>query len=126
MANGILFPFKNTQEGGVFKTTKTSLETTRSNLIAFLTLKKKQRPMRNNFYSPYYDYLFEPWDEIADANLQSDLVEKVKQFFPEIELSEIQNTFVEAENVLQSKIIYSIPILGNVEDEITLSLSTIN
>jgi len=126
MANGILFPFKNTQDGGVFKKTITSLETTRSDLIAFLTLKKKQRPMRNNLYSPYYDYLFEPWDEISDASLQADLVEKINQFFPEIVLKEIQNTFLEEENVLQSKIIYSIPILGNVEDEINLSLSTIN
>ncbi len=126
MANGILFPFKNTQEGGVFKKTTTSLETTRSDLIAFFTLKRKQRPMRNSLYSPYYDYIFEPWDEISDSALQADLVEKINQFFPEIELKGVQNTFLEEENVLQSKIIYSIPILGNVEDEINLSLSTIN
>jgi len=123
MALGVLFPFKNTQEGGVFKATNTSQEAIRSNLISLLTTKRKQRPMRNAFYSPYYDYLFEQFDEISDASLKEDLVEKIEEFFPEINLTQIQNAFVEEENLLKSKLIYSIPSLGNVSDEINLNLS---
>jgi len=124
MALGILFPFKNTQEGGVFKSTNTSQESIRSNLISLLTTKRKQRPMRNKFYSPYYDFLFEQFDEISDASLKEELVEKIEEFFPDITLTKIENIFNEETHVLSSKIIYTIPSIGNITDEVNLNLST--
>jgi len=126
MPKGILFPFKNTQDGGVFRMSTTSQETIKSDLIAFLTLKRRQRPMRNNLYSPYYDYLFEPWDEIADSSLKADLVEKLKEFFPEINLDKIDNNFDEDTHTLHSKLIYTIPNLGNITDEVEISVQADN
>ena len=80
--------------------------------------------MRNKFYSPYYDFLFEQFDEISDASLKEELVEKIEEFFPDITLTKIENIFNEETHVLSSKIIYTIPSIGNITDEVNLNLST--
>ena len=89
MAIGIRFPFQESFEGGVFRYTRTTPEKVRTNLIALLTLKRKQRPMRNNMYSPLYDIIFEPWDDISEDKLRTALLDKLEQFMPEITVEDI-------------------------------------
>lgn len=124
MSISIRFPFQDSFEGGMFRSTKTTAETVRSNLIALLTLKKRQRPMDINLYSPLYDYIMEPWDEISSSELKSALIIKIQTYIPEINVQDIVFTFDEATLVLTTKIIYEIPDLGDMQDEIVIDLQT--
>lgn len=124
MSISIRFPFQDSFEGGMFKSTKTTAETVRSNLIALLTLKKRQRPMDINLYSPLYDYIMEPWDDISSSELKSALIIKIQTYIPEINVQDIIFSFDEATLILTTKIIYEIPELGDMQDEIVIDLQT--
>lgn len=102
MSISIRFPFQDSFEGGMFRSTKTTAETVRSNLIALLTLKKRQRPMDINLYSPLYDYIMEPWDEISSSELKSALILKIQTYIPEINVQDIVFYFDEATLILTS------------------------
>jgi len=122
MPISIKFPFKETQQGGVFQPTTTTLEAIQTNLIALLTMKRRHRVMRNNLYSPLWDYIFEPWDDISAATLKSELIEKINEFIPQVEDSEIIFNFVEENNLLEVKVVYKILDLGGVNDSISISI----
>ena len=81
---GIKFPFKETYDGGIIGVTQTDVQKIKSNLLAFLVLKRGQRPMHNSLYSPIYDYIMEVWDEMTETSLSDDLRQKITEFFPEI------------------------------------------
>ena len=59
---GILFPIKETQEGGVFQGSKSTEQAIYSDMVALLTMRKGQRPMQSRMYSTIYDYVFEKLD----------------------------------------------------------------
>lgn len=121
----IKFPFKETSEGGVFRGNKTTLEKIQSNMIALLTLKKRQRPMDNDLYSPLFDYIFEPWDEVSEDECRQKLINKIKKYIPEVQVLKINFAFEETqENMVEVKIIYSVPELGGIEDIIIMSVPT--
>jgi len=122
MSISIKFPFKETQQGGVFMPNNTSLEAIQTNLIALLTMKRRNRVMRNNLYSPLWDYIFEPWDDISSATLKSELIEKISEFLPQVEVSEIRFNFNEEDNLLEVKIIYKVTELGGITDDVSVSI----
>ena len=126
MSIGINFPFKETTVGGVIQPTETTLGSIQSNLIAFLTLRKGQRPMHNDLYSPLYDFIFEQWDAISENEMYDALDSKLKKFFPMIKLEEMQIKSEEDDNTINIKIIYSVPSLGNVTESLGLSFDTNN
>jgi phage baseplate assembly protein W len=105
---GIKFPFKETFEGGVIGFTETDNQRVRSNLISFLTTKRGHRVMQNSLYSPLFDYIMEPWDEITETNLTSDLNNKLGQYFPGIDINEISYDYNEEKRLLTLKIDYTI------------------
>jgi hypothetical protein len=119
---GLKFPFAETYNGGIIAYTIIDTESIRSNLIAFLTLKKRQRPMNNSLYSPLYDYIMEPWDEISKTSLNGELKEKLSKFFPEIAVIKIIYDFEEENNLLNVTLHYSIVDL-KINDNISISLS---
>lgn len=122
MSISIKFPFKETQNGGVFMTNQTTLESIQTNLISLLTLKRRHRVMHNNLYSPLWDYIFEPWDDISSTTLRADLIEKIRDYIPQVEVVNILFDFDETQNLLNVKIVYRISELGGVEDDINISL----
>lgn len=122
MPINIHFPFSETTEGGVFGTNKTTQSAIRSNLLAFLTLRKGQRPMNNDFYSPLFDFVFQQFDEISEDELRNELVEKLSAYFPEITLLEVKMNFVEESNLVKITLTYSINDLGGVSDNITVNI----
>lgn len=122
MAIGIKFPFQESFEGGVFRYTKTTPEKVRTNLIALLTMKKRHRPMHNNLYSPLWDYVFEPWDEISADKLKTDLLDKIQTFMPEITVEDILFNFDESTNVLTTKVVYSIIEMAGLNDFIEIDV----
>ena len=119
---GINFPFTETYDGGVIGVTQTDVQKIKSNLTAYLTLKKGHRVMNNSLYSPLYDYVMEVWDEISQTSLNDDLTQKIAYFFPEIQVKKINYDFDENNNLLHIKIIYAILDLG-VQDSVEISLA---
>ena len=123
MAIGLKFPFEESFDGGVFRYTRTTPEKIRTNLIALLTLKKRQRPMHNNLYSPLWDYVFEPWDEISADRLKTELIDKITTFMSEVTVEDVIFTFDEQTNVLTTKIVYSIVELAGATDYVEIDVA---
>ncbi len=120
MAISVKFPFKETTAGGVFMANQTTLESIQTNLIALLTTKRRNRVMRNNLYSPLWDYIFEVWDDISATKLKGEIIEKIGEFIPQVEVKEVEFSFVENDNLLQVKVIYKVTDLGAVEDSVSV------
>ena len=120
MSISIKFPFRETQQGGVFMTNKTTQESIQTNLISLLTTKRRNRVMNNSLYSPLWDYIFEPWDDISESRLKNDLISKISEFIPSVEIVDIQFNFDDVENLLEVKLIYKIIDLGGVSDSVSV------
>ena len=76
--------------------------------------------MHNDLYSPLYDFIFEPFDTIAEKEMMEALDSKLKKYFPEIKLEETNMEFFEEENLLEVKIVYSIVAFGNERDTLSI------
>jgi hypothetical protein len=118
---GIKFPFTETYNGGVIGYTELDTDAIRSNLTAFLTLKKRQRVMNNKLYSPLYDYIMEIWDPISESILTDELKKKLTEFFPEISVKKIKFEFEEESNLLHLSLYYIINDL-KIEDSVSVSI----
>jgi hypothetical protein len=123
MAIGVRFPFQETNEGGVFRYTKSSEEAIRTNLISLLTTKKKQRVMNNNLFSPLYDQIFEQWDEISEDILDEKLKDVISRYIKEITVEKIVYTFDETTYILTVKVIYSIDYLQGVQNSVEVGVA---
>ena len=121
---GILFPIKESMDGGVFKPTRSTDEAVRSDMIALLTLRKGQRVMQSKMYSPIYDYIFEPLDSITTDELDRKIKEKVKQFIPQVEIKKIVFNNDTQSNLLSIKIVYVIVDFFDIEETLTLEIPT--
>ncbi len=121
---GILFPIKETQEGGVFAGSKSTEQAIYSDMVALLTMRKGQRPMQSRMYSPIYDYIFEPLDSITENELDKKIKEKITEFIPQVEVKKIKFTPNESENLLNIKIIYTIIDFFEIEQTLTLEIPT--
>ena len=120
MSISVKFPFKETTAGGLFMANETTQESIQTNLISLLTLKRRSRVMHNNLFSPLWDYIFEPWDSISETLLKSEIIEKIGDFIPQVEVSEVLFSFVEKENLLEVKVVYKINDLGGVRDSVSI------
>jgi phage baseplate assembly protein W len=120
----IRFPIKETYDGGVFQGTITSEAAYQSDLIALLTMKRGHRVMRSKLYSPIYDYLFEPLDDIAEQELRRDIDGKVREYIPQIEIKKIKFTPDYDNNSLGIKIIYIIKEFFSIEKSLELTFPT--
>lgn len=121
---GILFPIKETMDGGVFKPSRSTDESVRSDMIALLTLKRGQRVMQSKMYSPIYDYVFEPLDDITKDELDRKIKDKVGEFIPQVEIKKIVFNNPPDTNTLSIKIIYLIVDFFNIEETLTLEIPT--
>ena len=123
---GILFPIKETSEGGVFMPSRSTDQALRSDLIALLTLRRGQRPMQSNMYSPVYDYVMEPLDSVTETELDKKIKDKIKEYIPQIDVKKIIFTPKEGENqnYLTIKIIYSIVDFFDINETLTLEIPT--
>lgn len=116
----IRFPFKDTYDGGVFDTTKTSETAYQADLISLLTTKRGQRVMRSNLYSPIYDYLMEPLDDLSTQELKRDIEDKVRSFIPQIDIKKITTKPDYENNSIAIKIYYTIKDFFNIEKTLNL------
>lgn len=112
---GIAFPFKETNEGGIIAGNTDSKKNIESNLLAFITTRRRARVMRSKFYSPIFDYLMEILDDVTINEMNEDLKNAISKWFPEIAVTNINSSTVNdqnIENLLTVIIQYNIPNLG--------------
>ena len=121
---GLLFPIKESIDGGVFKSTKSTDESVRSDMIALLTLRKGQRVMQSRMYSPIYEYLFEPLDDITKDELNRKIKDKVKEFIPQVEIKKINFSNDNQVNLLTIQIVYVIIDFFDIDETLTLQIPT--
>jgi len=76
--------------------------------------------MNHDLYSPLWDYIFEPWDDISATKLRDELIEKISEYISEIDVTDIGFTFNEQENLLEVKVVYKIIDLGGVRDSVSV------
>ena len=79
--------------------------------------------MRNNLFSPLYDVIFEPWDEITSESLRTAILEKLEMFMPEITVQDVVFTFDEDTHVLTTKVVYSIIELAGINDYVEINVT---
>ena len=118
----IKFPFEETTEGGVFAVNKTTAEAVRDDLVALLTLRRGQRPMQSRLFSPVYDFLHEPLDNITQNQLRKELIQKVEEFIPQVDIKKILFSAKPEENLLAISIRFGIKELFGAEQTIVLSI----
>lgn len=117
----IRFPFRDSLDGGVFETSKTSEVAYQSDLISLLTTKRGQRVMRSELYSPIYDYLMDPLDDISMSELKRDIEDKVRKFIPQVQVKKVKTTPNYDSNSLEIKIYYTIKDYFNIEKTLNLN-----
>ena len=120
----IRFPFAETQDGGVFQTNNTTERALRDDLISLLTTKKRQRVMRSGLYSPIFDYLTEPMDDILKQRLQDDIKAKVATFIPQIVIQGIKYVDNVGENLLGIQITFSISNFFDTTQTVNINIPT--
>lgn len=118
----IKFPFEETTEDGVFATTKTTESAIGCDLISLLTLKKGQRPMQGGMYSPIYEYINEPLDDLMQSELSKDIQDKVETYLPQINIKQINFTPNYDKNLLGIKIIFNVKETFGTEQTINLNI----
>lgn len=118
-AIGINLPLNG---GGVFTPNFLTKDALKNNLINFLLTNPGERYMNPNFGAGMRDYIF---SQIESGNLdfiKEDLEEKIKAFFPNISLNQIEIFQSLSENTITISFNYSI-INTNLDDEITISFT---
>lgn len=126
MSINIKFPFKNTNRGGVFDTNEITPNALRDDLVSLLTTKRGHRPMRSTFFSPIYDYIMEPMDEVSKKELQIDIEEKVGEFIPQITITKINYSENLNENILTIEIVFRIDTSFGIQESVILNVPRAN
>ena len=72
--------------------------------------------MNNGLYSPLWDIIFEPWDDISSDKLQTALKKQIAIYIPEITLQNISFSFDDNTNVLTTTVVYSVAALSLATD----------
>ena len=117
---GIQFPFEDSNSGGRFKTTRTTKDAIKTNLISLMLTKPGQRPMRSNVYSPFFHYIFDQYDDRTEEMLEEEVRAVVADVMPEIVLEQLIFDFNEDTKVLAVTFGYSIRAFGSLDDSITI------
>jgi len=109
----------NYQTPGVFKTTYTTFEATKNNLLNFLLTGGGERYLNPTFGFGLQSYLFEQLDNITDATIQEDIQAAVAEYFPTVTVDEITVNLLPDTNQLDLKLKFSV---GELSDTIQITL----
>lgn len=117
-AVGISIPFTT-----LFKSTYTTQEATRFNLINYILTNKGERPLNPLFGSDIRAKLFEPMTEETFGGIEVQLKEEISFYFPLVEIKSLTVTPFRDQNLVNVNLTYS--ILGNTPDEVNITLNDV-
>lgn len=96
MANGITyginFPFTDSYDGKYLDLSVLTDEEVRSNLVHLLLTRKGARYFLPNFGTRLYEYIFEPLDGPTFSQLESEIIDSVSEFIPNLTITKIDIT----------------------------------
>jgi phage baseplate assembly protein W len=120
-AIGVALPFNG---GSVFKSTFSTRDQIKSNLVNLLLTYKGERVMNPEFGADLPRILFEPINENTYELIQNQIISSTQLYIPEITVIDIEITPNTDENIIYVKIAYVINISGT-KDQIIIDFSTL-
>jgi hypothetical protein len=112
MADGrkrnINFPFKDSNVGDYIEMTEVSGDALKSNLLHLLLTNKGERLYLPDFGSDLRKFIFEPNDKITHDEIKDHINQSVKQYFSQVEITNISFENVENEQVIRVIISFTI------------------
>ena len=120
-AIGVSIPFNG---GGVFKSTFSTKDQIKSNLINLLLTYKGERVLNPQFGADLPRLLFEPINNETLLNIENQIVTSVSTYIPEITITNIEITPDTDKNTIYINIIYQLKLSGTT-DNIIIDFSTL-
>jgi hypothetical protein len=120
-AIGVALPFNG---GGVFKSTFSTKDQIKSNLINLLLTYKGERILNPEFGADLPRILFEPINENTSQKIQDQIISSTQLYIPEITLTNIEINPDTDKNTIYVAISYIINISGT-QDQIIIDFSTL-
>ncbi len=117
-AVGFGFPLNG---DAVFVPTYFTRDQIKANMVNYLLTNKGERVFRPNFGADLRNLLFENILDVTNEDLKSTIQNDIIQFFPSVEIKEIQFNNEPDENTVNFTLTYQIVNFG-VEDEINILL----
>ena len=120
-AIGISIPFNG---GGVFKSTFSTKDQIKSNLINLLLTYKGERVLNPQFGADLPKLLFEPINNDTLLKIENYIVTSVTNYIPEIRITNIEITPDTDNNTIYVNVIYQLKLSGTT-DNIIIDFSTL-
>ncbi len=121
---GIDFPFARVpNEGGYFKTTKTTIESIKNNIKLLLKTQRGERVFQPNLGLDIRRFLFEQITEDTQVQIENDIVDTFATWLPFVELREIDiDTSRQDINQINIKIVFNIKRAPNTIESVGVVL----
>jgi phage baseplate assembly protein W len=120
-AIGVSIPFNG---GGVFKSTFSTKDQIKSNLINLLLTYKGERVLNPQFGADMPRLLFEPINNETLLKIENQIVTSVSTYIPEITITNIEITPDTNKNTIYVNVIYQLKLSGTT-DNIIIDFSTL-
>ena len=117
---GLKLPF-NRGKSGLFSQSQTTLEQAGSNIKNLLLTAKGERVMQPDFGSRLRALLFEQILDVTTDDLKTNIQSDISQFFPNVEVVEIEFNNQPDENTINFTLKYRIVNFG-IEDSVNILL----
>jgi phage baseplate assembly protein W len=120
-AIGVSIPFNG---GGVFKSTFSTKDQIKSNLINLLLTYKGERVLNPQFGADLPRLLFEPINNDTLIKIENQIITSVSTYIPEITITNIEITPDTDRNTIYVNVIYQLKLSGTT-DNIIIDFSTL-
>ena len=120
-AIGVSIPFNG---GGVFKSTFSTKDQIKSNLINLLLTYKGERVLNPQFGADLPRLLFEPINNETLLKIENQIVTSVSTYIPEVTITNIEITPDTDKNTIYVNVIYQLKLSGTT-DNIIIDFSTL-
>jgi phage baseplate assembly protein W len=117
-AIGIGIPFNGS---AVFNSTYLTKDAIKANLINYFLTNKNERYLNNEFGANIKAFIFEQINNNSLSFLKDDIQTKINQYFPNIEVNNIEVTQPQDTNIVNVSLNYSIPYT-NISDKLEITL----
>lgn len=115
---GVGLPFN---APAVFPITYTTKEAIKNNLINYFLTNKNERYLNNDFGANIKAFIFEQVSNDSLSFLKDDIQTKINQYFPNIEVNNLEVTQFQDTNIVNISLNYSIPYT-NISDKLEITL----
>jgi len=121
---GVSLPFGHSRHGW-FRSTKTLLEQTKSNMKNLLLTVKGERVNQPELGCDLFNVLFEPMDDTLGEKIDASIRDAVGLWLPHVVLKGVEIDLRHDQNLVHISVSFSTKIDPNATESITLNLATV-